>query len=58
LAEKNANTVKIHSSGVGSDCSKHLVNEVAKAGRGTASFVDESSGDLKGKVITALKKAY
>jgi len=33
------------------------VNEVAKAGRGTASFVDESSDDLKGKVITALKKA-
>ena len=33
------------------------MNEVAKAGRGTASFVDESSDDLKGKVITALKKA-
>jgi hypothetical protein len=57
LARKSADTVKIHSFGVGSDCSKKLVNEVAKAGRGTASFVDESSDDLKGKVITALKKA-
>ena len=57
LARKSADTVKIHSFGVGSDCSKKLVTEVAKAGRGTASFVDESSDDLKGKVITALKKA-
>jgi hypothetical protein len=57
LARKSADTVKIHSFGVGRDCSKKLVNEVAKAGRGTASFVDESSDDLKGKVITALKKA-
>ena len=57
LARTNADSVKIHSFGVGSDCSKYLVNEVAKAGRGTASFVDDSSNDLKGKVITALKKA-
>ena len=58
MVANHADTVKNHSFGVGSDCSKHLVNELARAGRGTASFVDESSGDLKGKVITALKKAY
>jgi hypothetical protein len=35
-----------------------LVKEVAKAGRGSYSFVDEKSSDLlKGKVITALRKA-
>jgi len=50
--------VKIHSFGVGNSCSRYLINEVAKAGRGTASFVNSKSGDLKGKVITALKKAY
>jgi hypothetical protein len=33
------------------------VNDVAKAGRGTASFVEDSSNDLRGKVITALKIA-
>jgi hypothetical protein len=34
------------------------VKEVAKAGRGSYSFVDEKSGnELKGKVISALRKA-
>ena len=42
---------------MGSGCSKYLVKEVAKAGRGTYSFVDEKSDNLKGKVISALKKA-
>ena len=57
LAKENADSVKIHSFGIGSDCSRKLVSEVAKAGRGTASFVDETSNDLRGKVITALKIA-
>jgi hypothetical protein len=42
---------------VGSGCSKYLVKEVAKAGRGSYSFVDEKSDNLKGKVITALTRA-
>jgi hypothetical protein len=58
LARDNADRVKIHSFGVGSGCSKYLVENVAKAGRGTASFVVEQSNDLKGKVINALKKSY
>ncbi len=51
LARNNADSVKIHSFGVGRDCSKHLITEVAKAGRGTASFVEDNSYDLKGKVV-------
>ncbi len=48
----------MHSFGVGYGCSKYLVKEVAKAGRGSYSFVDEKSGSLlKAKVISALRKA-
>lgn len=57
LAKENSDKVRIHSFGVGRDCSKHLVLEVAKAGRGSYSFVDENSKNLKGLVITALRKA-
>ena len=42
---------------MGYGCSKFLVKEVAKAGRGSYSFVDEKSENLKGKVINALRKA-
>jgi hypothetical protein len=42
---------------VGSGCSKYLVKKVAKAGRGSYSFVDENSDNLKGKVIAALTRA-
>ena len=41
---------------MGYGCSKYLVREVAKAGRGSYSFVEEPS-NLKGKVIRALNKA-
>ncbi len=47
----------MHSFGVGSGCSKYLVKETAKAGRGSYSFVDEKSDNLKAKVITALTRA-
>ena len=57
LARKNSKTVKVHSFGIGNDCSKKLVNDVAKEGRGSASFVNDTSNDLNDKVITALKKA-
>jgi hypothetical protein len=42
LARKNADNVKIHSFGIGRGCSIRLVSEVARVGRGTASFVDET----------------
>lgn len=57
LAKQSADTARIHSFGVGYGCSKYLVKEVAKAGRGSYSFVDEKSENLKGKVISALRKA-
>ena len=57
LAKQNNNKVRVHSFGVGFGCSKYLVKEVAKAGRGSYSFVDEQSENLKGKVISALRKA-
>ena len=46
----------VHTFGIGSGCSKYLVKETAKAGRGSFSFVEESD-NLKVKVINALKKA-
>ncbi len=58
LAKKGADKARVHSFGVGYGCSKYLVKEVAKAGRGSYSFVDEKqSGLLKAKVISALSKA-
>lgn len=57
LARENADLARIHSFGVGYGCSKYLVKEVAKAGRGSYSFVDEKSENLKGRVISALRKA-
>lgn len=56
LAKKNAATTRVHTFGVGYGCSKYLVKQVAKAGRGSYSFVEEGM-NLKTKVITALKKA-
>jgi hypothetical protein len=57
LCKTGADETRVHSFGVGSGCSKYLVKEVAKAGRGSYSFVDEKSDNLKGKVITALTRA-
>ena len=57
LIKKNIGDTRLHSFGVGNDCSKDQVIEMAKSGRGTYSFVDQQSDDLKGKVITALKRA-
>jgi len=57
LCKTSADSARVHSFGVGSGCSKYLVKETAKAGRGSYSFVDEKSENLKGKVITALTRA-
>ena len=50
LAKKSSNVASIHTFGVGSGSSKYLVKEVAKAGRGSYSFVEETD-NLKAKVI-------
>lgn len=56
LAKIYCDEARIHTFGIGSGCSKDLVLEVARAGRGTYSFVEETD-NLKAKVINALKKA-
>ena len=43
LAKKHQDKARVHSFGVGRGCSKFLVKEVAKAGRGSYSFIDENS---------------
>ena len=47
----------IHTFGIGEDCSRYLIQEVAKAARGSYSFVEDSNDNLKVKVIEALRKA-
>ena len=47
----------MHSFGVGSGCDQILVNEMAKAGRGSSSFVFNNSSELNGLIVTALSKA-
>jgi len=47
----------IHTFGIGRDCSRYLVQEVAKAARGSYSFVEDANDNLKAKVIEALRKA-
>lgn len=56
LAKENNNKVTVHTFGIGYGCSKYLVREAAKAGRGSYSFIEESH-NIRGKVISALKKA-
>ena len=49
---------KVFTFGIGSGCSKYLVDEAAKAGKGTCSLVnDNQMSELKQKVISSLQKA-
>jgi hypothetical protein len=57
LARENAEKVKIHAFGVGTESSRNLIIDVANAGRGSASFVDEYSDDLKGLVNHSSKES-
>lgn len=58
LAKKAADSsnCRIHTFGVGSDCSVDLVSRVARAGRGTCSLVVENK-DLRSIVVKALARA-
>lgn len=56
LAKYNSHRAQFHTFGIGNGCSKYLVKSVARAGRGSFSFVEEND-NLKAKVIKALKKA-
>ena len=45
--------IRIHTIGIGRDCSVKLVQDVARAGRGSCSLVPDNA-NLKGIVIQAL----
>jgi len=50
------NPCRIHTFGIGRDCSVDLVTRVAKAGRGICSLIPENK-DLRSIVISALARA-
>jgi hypothetical protein len=51
-------TARFHTFGIGSDCSKQLIREVAVAGRGSSNFAQDDSPELAGLVIDALKHSF
>ena len=50
-------TARVFSFGLGDGCDKHLVKEVAKAGRGTSTIVKDNDPNLNGLIIRALATA-
>lgn len=56
-ARLRADTMRVFTFGLGSDCDKYLVTNVARAGRGTYTIVNDGASDLNGQVIRALSKA-
>lgn len=56
LVADNVGKNRVHTIGIGEGVSPYLIKEVAKAGKGTASFVTKNE-ELKLTVINALKKA-
>ena len=57
LARAHSDTIRVFTFGLGSGCDKNLVRNVAKAGRGTSTIVEDGSADLNGLVIRALSNA-
>ncbi|CDW82813.1 UNKNOWN [Stylonychia lemnae] len=49
LASQNQQNTQIHTFGIGNDCSKYLVKQLARAGRGSYSFVEEGD-NLNAKI--------
>lgn len=56
LARVNAEHVKVHTFGVGAGASAELVNRVAEAAEGSATFVAEND-NMNSKVISSLDQA-
>ena len=55
LIESNSGIARVHGFGIGEDVDSGLIKNSAKAGRGSASFVTDSS-QIGPKVISALRK--
>ena len=49
--------MRVHTFGIGGDCDRQLLEDTARAGRGTFSFAPSKSDNLSAMVISALKKA-
>lgn len=56
LIKRNNKYNRVHSIGIGSGASHHLINESAKAGKGKAIFIKDN-GDMQGSVISLLNAA-
>jgi len=56
-AQRHNDSCRVFSFGLGSECDKYLVVQVANAGRGTSTIVRDSDANLNGLVILALATA-
>ena len=55
LSNKKA---RIHTFGIGDECDRNLIEKVAIAGRGSASFATDEQSNLSGQVIEALRRSF
>ena len=57
-AGKVKDLARIHTFGVGDNCDKKMVTDIANAGRGSCSIIRDNSSVLNSHVIEALNNAY
>ena len=57
LARQYNEQARVFSFGLGSGCDKHLVSQVALAGRGSHTIVEDGCSELNGLVVNALSNA-
>ena len=56
-AREHRDQTRVYTFGLGSGCDKNLVTQVATAGRGSHTLVDDRAADLNAQVIRALTEA-
>ena len=56
-ARQHNQDIRVFSFGLGSGCDEFLVNEVARAGRGSSTLVKDGGDELKSCVIRSLSNA-
>lgn len=57
LAREKNSECRIHTFGIGSGCSTHLVEKTAEAGRGSSNIIAKIDDRLNGLVVSALRNA-